>query len=887
MIDISKVNFDNLNAEPYEKAAELSKIMACEGSVLLKNEKDILPIKEHEKISVFGRGQFDYIKSGSGSGGLVNVKQITNITDSLKKYVKIDEELEKAYRDWILDNPFEIGDGWSIFPMTQKEMPLSDDFVKASSEKTDKAIIVLGKSAGEGLDNKAEKGSYYINDEEYTMIKTVRKYFDKVCVLLNVGNVIDMQWVYELDIPSVMYIWQNGMEGGRAAADVICGKSYPSGKLTDTIIKDKTEFENLYNFGSEKANVYQEDIYVGYRFYETFCPQKVQYSFGYGIGYTQFDVKCVGFKCENNQIIIDVCVTNIGNFPGKEVVQVYFKAPVGTLGRPERELIRFKKTKELNIGECENIVLKFDISEMKTYADSGEYKYSYILEFGEYNIYVGTSIRDVSLVGSYNQNQTQIIEKVGQALAPVTPFNRIKHDGKGRLVYEPAPMREYDIVERIHQNRPAELEITGDKKIRIQDVRDGINTLDEFISQFDAEDLACISRGQGMNSPRVTPGTGCAYGGVSDKLNDWGIPPLCGTDGPSGLRMDSGAQATSIPNGTCIASSWNPELAEDLYTAIGIEMRAYKIETLLGPGMNIHRTPLNGRNFEYFSEDPYLSGIMAIATSNGIDKCGVSATIKHFVCNEQEKARASVDSIVSERALREIYLKPFEMAVKNTNVRYVMTAYNLVNGIPAGSNYDLNTTILRNEWGYKGLVMTDWWATLEDESGERGKENTASMVRAQNDIYMVTPEPAEHEDNIISRLKEDWITIGELQRNVKNICRTIICSPNLDVIPEYKSVTKNTEQIYDITNIVSGENREIILPPAQYMLKLHYKINDTVLAQHKIKFIFGGQAVSLTLNGTDGQEKICEQAFIVISNSEIFRSEFFELIEITKLEIYK
>lgn len=856
---------------PVKEVASLAKEVACEGAVLLKNDGNVLPVLKDEVVSVFGRTQFDYVKSGTGSGGMVNVEYVTNITDSLKKYVKVNEELENIYREWIKENPFDKGAGWAQEPWFQKEMDIDEAHIKRAGEISQKAIIVIGRTAGEDKDNSAAKGSYYLTDSEYSLIKNVRKYFGKVSVLLNVGNIIDMAWVSKLDVPSVMYIWQGGMEGGSAAAEIISGRVSPSGKLPDTIMKDLEKYPAMKNFGNEVFDLYEEDIYVGYRYFETFAKDEVLYPFGFGLSYTDFEIKTEDVRNDGENIYITASVKNIGKMSGKEVIEVYVKAPQGYMGRPERELIAFAKTKLLSPEETQTLTLEFPIFDMKTFCDYGEYKFSYILEKGSYEIYVGNNVRDAEKAGTYENKETVIVEKLSSALAPKKSFSRIKREND-KISYEEAPTRAYDLEKRIADNLPKGLEITGDKGIKLKDVKNGKNSIDEFIAQLSENDLMCISRGEGMNSPKVTPGTACAFGGVTKKLFDFGIPIGCCTDGPSGLRLDNGAKATSLPNGTCISSSWNTELTERLFKEESKELIAYNIDALLGPGINIHRTPLNGRNFEYFSEDPYLTGVIAAAICRGLSDMGTSAVIKHFIGNEQEFKRTVLDSVVSERALREIYLKPFEIAVKSGKVKYIMTSYNLINGISAAASYDLNTTILRNEWGFGGMVMTDWWPLIRKKTDEEGSHgNLAEMSKAQNDVFMVVSSAEFNADNLKESLENGFITVGELQRNAKNVCRVLMDMPVFD----------RTEDIYEY----SGDNRKfagkyenvagkiyIRLPKGRYEFNLTYCLNSSVLSQNIITLQTGCEKIPLTLKGTDGSQTNFTQE--ITFESEITELEF-------------
>ena len=329
---------------------------------------------------------------------------------------------------------------------------------------------------------------------------------------------------------------------------------------------------------------------------------------------------------------------------------------------------------------------------------------------------------------------------------------------------------------------PACLPYSGDKGIKLGDVFDGKADLDEFIAQIPTEDLICLIRGEGMNSPKVTAGTGGAFGGVTQNLLDFGIPTACCSDGPSGIRMDCGSIAFSLPNGTLLACTFSEELNEELFAMQGLELRKNRIDTLLGPGLNIHRNPMNGRNFEYFSEDPLLTGKMAAAQLRGMHRWGTTGTVKHFACNNQEFHRTDIDSIVSERALREIYLPAFKMAVKEGGAYFVMSTYGALNGLWTASNYDLLSTVLRGEWGFDGAVMTDWWAKGSDEGEAGTRENVAAQVRAQNDLNMVNADSASNSqgDNMPEAIKDGRLSREALVRAAKNICVSIMKSPVME-----------------------------------------------------------------------------------------------------------
>ena len=621
------MRYENNNYKGYELASlpkdsikeleDFSHVCATEGIVMLENKNDTLPLKKGDKVSVFGRIQREYYKSGTGSGGLVNVKYVTNILDELRKCeeIEINEELAQIYADWIKDHPFEPGKGWGQEPWCQEEMEI-DKFVVDNARKFgDKAIIVIGRTAGEDRDNSASEGSYLLTEKEENLIKTVSSVFEKTIVVLNVGAIIDMKWVEKYNISSVLYVWQGGMRGGSACADVLTGKVSPSGKLADTIAYDISDYSSSANFGAKEENHYKEDIYVGYRYFETLAKDKVIYPFGYGLSYTTFKTTA-DVSINDGKIIVKATVKNTGGVSGKEVVQVYFGAPCGRLGKSARELVAFEKTKLLAPNEEQVLTLSFDVNEMRAYDDSGVTgnKSCYVLESGDYQIYVGNSVRDAKNVFTYTLPALKVVEKCTEALSPVKSFDRLVVAENGEK-YEPVPTRTYNIKDRVNKNLPKEIPYTGDKGIKLDDVREGKASMDDFVAQLSNGELCCLVRGEGMNSPKVTPGTGSCFGGVTEELISYGIPIVCTTDGPSGIRMDSGLLATSMPNGTCLACTFNKELVCDLYSLEGVEMTAYDIDVILGPGINIHRSPLNGRNFEYFSEDPYLTGVMASVIS--------------------------------------------------------------------------------------------------------------------------------------------------------------------------------------------------------------------------------------------------------------------------------
>lgn len=860
------IDWTKLEEKPYEEIIPYARKIATEGAVLLKNEGNVLPVCKNETVSVFGRTQINYHKSGTGSGGLVNVEYEVNILEGLKnnENINVNEDIVKVYEKLLEKYPYDAGDGWTV-PWCQYEPEVPEEEIKKAREKSEKAIIVLGRSAGESKDCAVEKGSWYLSDDEELLLRNVTKYFDKTIVLLNIGNIMDMNWIDRFNIKSVMLIWQGGQEGGNAVADLVSGDVTPSGKLTDTIADSIVTNPTTANFGSGVKNYYQEDIYVGYRYYETFFPEKVLYPFGFGLSYTEFKMKNQTAKVENGNITVSVTVENIGNYSGKEVIQVYHSAPQGDLGKPSRTLCGFKKTTLLKPNEEETIEITFPIDIMASYDDSGitGFKSAYVLEKGAYNIYVGNSVRNTSFVYSWENGETKVTKQLTEALAPTQEFY-IMHpemrNGKMCVGYKKISTRTKDYQARIKAELPEEIPYTGDKGIKLADVKSTKNTMEEFVAQFTDDDLIAMMKGEGMNSPKVRPGSTGAIGGSTEALNELGVPLIDVHDGPSGLRIDSGEKATSIPNGACIAASWNEELTEELYELLSIELCTHRIDSLLGPGINIHRSPLNGRNFEYFSEDPYLTGKIAASCTRGMSKYGNSATIKHFCANSQEHSRLNCDSVVSERALREIYLRGFEIAVKEGNAKSLMTAYNLINGEFCCNSYDLSTTILKNEWNYDGFVMSDWWPSLADENG---KLHLADMVTAQNDVFMLVGDVANSNDDLKEALENGKITRGQLQRNTINLLKYIMNSHTMERFVKYggkleKSLADDIDSLKDVyvlENIENGKEYEIkIENPGKHLLVIDYSSSENVLTQITIQvWCNGGSLSSMTVSGTENK----------------------------------
>ena len=593
---------------------------------------------------------------------------------------------------------------------------------------------------------------------------------------------VDTSWfAYDDQIQSALLALQGGIEGGLAAAELLVGDGNPSGKTVDTFAKSLDDYPSTYNFHESRDYVnYTDDIYVGYRYFETIpgAAEKVVYPFGYGLSYTTFDVETVSAGVVNsnctseaNKLYAKVRVTNTGKFSGKEVVQVYIAKPQGKLGKPAKELAAFEKTRELQPGESQLMILTWEINDMASYDDLGKVKKStYVLEAGSYDIYVGTSVRDVTKADySYILNRDVITEQLSAKLVPTSLPKRMLADGSYEALPQSEPVdTDYSAIGNIDPSL-TEGVAPGQRAIPyfrfadgmakngshdIMDVVEGRITLDEFVSELSIDDLIHLLGGQ--------PNTGVANTFGIGNMPEYGIPSVMTADGPAGVRIapEVGICTTAFPCSTLLACTWNPDVLEAVGRAGGEELKENNLALWLTPAICIHRSPLCGRNFEYYSEDPFVTGKLAGAMVRGIQSNNVGATVKHFALNNKETNRKNSDSRVSERAAREIYLKAFEMIVKDENPWAIMSSYNMINGYRASESEDLLTGILRDEWGYEGMVTSDWWTC-----GEHYKE-----TKAGNDLKMGNGYP----DRVKKAYDKGAISRSEMETSVKRILGLIL-----------------------------------------------------------------------------------------------------------------
>lgn len=753
----------------------LSREAASEGMVLLKNLDNALPLSCDETVALFGKASIEYIKGGGGSGD-VHCPYITNIYDGFRakeaeKKIRIYHPLSDFYKAYVEKESVnvltqeQINARWDIVnnmefcterddmtydtfaAMHVKEAVLSDELIEEAANKSTTAVITISRFSAEGVDRRPIAGDYYLSENEKHIIDKCCELFSKVIIVINSGATIDCEYFAENDrVSAVLFGWQGGMEGGSAVADILCGDINPSGKLADTIAKSydcyptKTDFWECFDHVD-----YSDDIYVGYRYFETIpgACNWVRYPFGYGLSYTSFSLSDIVCFKQANKINIAVNVTNIGNVSGKEVIQVYHSAPQGKLGKPAKALSAFRKTRLLSPGETQTIFMSFVIDSMASFDDTGKIaKSAYIMEKGLYKFYIGTSVRDCTESEFiYEEMTDRIVKQLTSKCKPFKLTKRMLSDGSYEKLELGEPSYFYGINEAVKASIP-------ENTVKFDKVGAEI-TIDEFIKQLTLDELAYLVGGQ--------PPTGVANTGCFGGLSRLGIPAVPTADGPAGLRLEpeTGIPTTAWPCATLLACTWNLQLIERVGAAGGAELRENNLGIWLAPALNIHRDPLCGRNFEYYSEDPLIAGKCAASATKGIQSQRVAVSIKHFACNNKEANRFASDSRISERALREIYLKGFEICVKEAEPYTLMSSYNLINGLHTSENYELLTGILREEWGFKGMVVTDWGV----------KNRPVVEVKAGNDMKMHCGYPEE----LLEACKNGELTRTDLELCVKRI----------------------------------------------------------------------------------------------------------------------
>jgi len=756
--------------------AIISKKAAEEGFVLLKNN-GVLPLKRKRKIALYGAGAQKTIEGGWGSGDVNERKNICikkgleesgyvittekwindyeDIYDQeLKKWKQECEDFRKGNKDkYIVDAiPFIMPAGRLI----------TDEDIKESN--TNVAIYVIARTSGEGADRKNVKGDYKLFDEEISNLKKLVENYKNVILIINSGGVIDLSFLDEItNIDAIIYMSQAGTAGGYAISNIIRGNVTPSGKLTDTWAR---KYEDYPIAKIKEDNKYEEGIFVGYRYFDSF-DIKPQFEFGYGLSYTDFLIKVSGISLEKGKLKLKIKVKNVGvKYSGKEVVQIYISAPDGKIKKEYQKLVGFVKTKLLRPKEEQEIIKIINVEDMKLY---DEEEASWILDKGKYIVRVGNSSRNTKVVANIDVKEKIVLEKVKNICQLNEKINEIKPERK-------LEKNEYKV-------KIITLEESNIEKIANNFTIEENKKAKEIIDRFSLEELCTIvcgahdeKREQVKYYDSVIPG---AAGETTSALKEkYGITNLVCADGPAGIKLkkvytDNDKEAyqycTGMPVGTLLAQTWNAELLQEVGFCIGGEMDEFGISIWLAPGMNIHRDPLCGRNFEYYSEDPFLTGMIAANIVEGLQKNrGIGATIKHFACNNKEENRVFYNSILSERVLREIYLRGFEIAVKLAHPVAVMTSYNNINNVPTANSYDMCTQVLRNEWNFKGMVMTDWFeATI-------GGSTPSEAIKAGNDLMM--PGHLTDIEELKKSVEEGTLKIEDLRKSAINILNVILKS---------------------------------------------------------------------------------------------------------------
>ncbi len=798
---------------------EIAYKAAIEGIVLLKNN-GALPLT-NKKVALYGAGAINTIKGGTGSGE-VNERYSVNIYDGLKnrgfeitsqnwldiyqheydevKRINFEKNKEAGNNIlkaknmmWLVANPEKI----------VVENLITEDDLKNSD--TDTAIYVVSRQAGEAGDRLLSNSDYNLTENEITNIRTIASYYKNTILVLNVGSSMDLNSIDDIDLSAVIFFCQQGEEGGNALADILSGEVNPSGKLTDSwpVKYEDLPYHSEYSYMKEdKFNEeYHEDIYVGYRYYDTFKVEP-RFPFGYGLSYTDFHIHYLDTELNGSEVTVKLNVKNTGERKGKEIVQLYVSAPDKMIRKEYQRLVGFGKTKELEPNEIETVTITFDMKDCASFEESTS---QYILESGSYILRAGNCSRNTNVISTIELSQDVVVSKHAKLSMKVDDFEILESVKRNteeydvpHLTLDPSSVvtKEFDYdtyEEAFDPNAKMILDkLTTKEKI---DVVVGAG----FISGFVPEKI-------------YTPGT---VGKTTVSLYKKGLVNVNLCDGPAGVRILRRSAykgkmprliempmefmnyfpdiimnrvkanekdevlyqyATAFPVATSLAQSWNKELWTNVGEAVSKEMDKYLVTYWLAPGMNIHRNPLCGRNFEYYSEDPFLSGMAAAHITKGVQSTpGSYVTIKHFACNNQEDNRDYRNSKLSVRALREIYLKGFEYCVKSSKPKALMTSYNLINGVYAMNCKDTIDTILRKEWGFDGVVMTDWYSTKDD----CGRPEVA--VKVGNDMLM--PGTKHDKKEITKALKDKRLTMAELDRAALRIITQII---NSNVAQKYK-----------------------------------------------------------------------------------------------------
>ena len=736
----------------YAHHDEIALQAAREGIVLLKNEDDVLPLKKDAVLNCFGSAQFMFRNSSTGAS-LIKPRWQANFHQSIQEHSDflVNEEISNLYR-------------------CLKDIVPTQEQLAQAREKSDTAIILISRTSGEFKDNKPCNGGYYLTDDERAMVKAVAAAFPKTVAILNTGYPIEMGWVEALGIQGVIYTGFAGQAACYALMEILDGRTNPSGKLPDTFAVDYYDYpsaKNFINFGEDDKLpeekdygvhlYYEEDIYVGYRYFETFG-KKAAYCFGHGLSYTDFEITYDEAVWNGDTVSITATVKNVGSAPGKEVVQLYIGAADGKLEKPAKVLAAFEKTHLLNPGDSETLMLT---AKALDFASFDEAQSAYILENGEYHVFCGNALDTAESVFAFSMDEDVILRKTGSINLPVEDFHRIsKADQKIRGGSKMVPLEDRiptPAVRAVYD--PIPLPAYKGKKITFPELKANHSLLDSFVAQMTDEELCRLNVCGGANW-YLPWDDGSA--GKSVALPKYKLPSIRVSDGNTGLNLSQ--PNIGMPSSTVMAATFNKELAFAVGKVIGEESRERGIAVNLGPGMNIHRNILNGRHPEYFSEDPFLAGTMAGHHGKGLVSAGTGCTYKHLFCNNSDTSRKGSHSIVSQRAMREIYYKVFEIAIGIHMPTCVMTSYNAVNGIYPAENAEVLQELVRGEWGFDGLIMTDW--------GTYDTVDPVEMVKSGN--CWLTEGGFRYTKILLRAVKEGTIKRSILENNVRYLMELIL-----------------------------------------------------------------------------------------------------------------
>lgn len=670
--------------------------VARESIVLMKNEGEILPLCKDTCLNLFGSGQY-LLRNASTGAAAINPRWQANYHESIREHSAFSINEEVA----------------SLYTRLQDVTP-SVQVLEAAKEKSDTAIILISRCSGEFMDNRPIPGGYYLTEDEESMIEAVAGSFRKTVAILNTGYPIDMRWIEKYHIPAVIWLGYPGQLGGYALMEILDGRISPSGKLPDTWSFDYYDNPASKNFINLKAEdkipaqdeygvhlYYEEDIYVGYRYFDSFSKQPA-FGFGHGLSYTAFAITADAPTYVDGKLMLNVQVENTGKRSGKEVVQLYIHAPSGKIEKAERVLAAFEKTGQLQPGEKQNLTLTAAAMDFASF-DEGDGCYK--LESGAYTVYLGNSLEHSGPVGSFTVEQTQILRRVNRIAQPIERFHRmtrtqsfVQEDSKTvpkeERIAHCAQRKAYRVTKWGAYHGP---------RIRWSMLKANPELLENFVSQMSDNELCKMNVCGGANW--YLPWQNGAAG-KTNRLRGLQMPQLMVSDGNPGVNITK--RNIGFPCSTNVAATFNKELAYTVGKVVGEESKEHGVLLNLGPAMNIHRNILNGRHPEYFSEDPYLAGTLAGWHAKGLEEAGVGSCYKHLFCNNSDTARKCSQSIVSEQALREIYFRVFEIAMRIQQPSALMTSYNSVNGIYPAENADILQTLLREEWGFDGFIMTDW-----------------------------------------------------------------------------------------------------------------------------------------------------------------------------------